>query len=75
MPLTRVEDQEARELISALHVGWMDDYPLSSASVYYRYDNDMIYMYVAESSYLGRPTPYYPVYPFCSLAAMVAEFS
>ena len=75
MSLTRVEDRKTRELISALYVGCMDDYPLSSASVYYCYDNDMIYIYIAESSYMDNPTPYYPVHPFWFLAAMVAEFS
>ena len=75
MPLTKVEDRKARELISALYVGGMYDYPLSSASVYYCYDNDMVYIDIAESSYLDRLTPYIPVYPFCSLAAMVDEFS
>lgn len=75
MSLTRVEDQEAGTLISALHVGGMADYPLSTASVYYCYDNDMIYFYLAESSYIGHPTPHYPVHPFSCLGAMVAEFS
>ena len=74
LELVMVEDCELHSLVQAVRLGIMDGFPLSDSSVYYCFDDDMIYYYPTESYYTGPCRLHFSVYSFRRFGDLVAEF-
>ena len=74
LELVTVEDCELHRLVKAVRLGIMDGFPLSDSSVYYCFDDDMIYYYPTESYYTGPRRRHFSVCSFRRFGDLVAEF-
>ena len=72
--LMTVKDRKHGHLLRVVHLGIMNDFPISDAEVYYCPDNDMIYYYPNEAYLIDRPAPHFLVHTFRSFGSMVTEF-
>lgn len=74
LEILEVKHRVSGDLLKTVRLGHMEDYHLGDSSVWYCFDNDMLYFLPTECCYITPSKPHYYVYPFRSFAELVAEF-
>jgi hypothetical protein len=74
VPLMILEEYGTKKRLQAVHIGALSQFPMSSSTLYYCYDDDMIYYHPLETYINFKRGPYHLVSPLRSFSSILDDF-